>query len=63
MTERKTVIGMISDGYRAGTAPITVRFTSDRLGESLSLTYNNQIMLQVNFEDIVPMIEKARAKK
>lgn len=63
MTERKIVVGMVSDGYKVVPTPIVVRFTSDQYGESLSLTYNDDFMIQVNFGDVVPMIEKARAEK
>lgn len=59
-TAIKTVTGMVSDGFSIGKAPITVRFTSDRSGESLSLEYNGKIMLHVAYEDIKPIIQKAR---
>lgn len=44
-TSIKTVNGMVSDGYKVGKSLLTIRFTSDRTGESLSLEYNGQIML------------------
>ena len=59
-TEIKTVTGIVADRVKEGQASITVRFTSDTFGESLSLEYDNQVMLQVRYEDIVPIINKAR---
>ena len=59
-TEIKTVTGIVAEREKEGQASNTVRFTSDTFGESLSLEYDNQVMLQVRYEDIVPIINKAR---
>lgn len=62
-TAIKTVTGMVSDGFRMAKAPITVRFTSDKSGESLYLEYNGNIMLHVAYEDIKPIIQNARKSR
>ena len=62
-TSIKTVNGMVSDGYKADKSPLTIRFTSDRTGESLSLEYNGQIMLLVDYKDVENIVKKARKSR
>lgn len=61
-TEIKTVKGFWG-GKRTGYIPemkkITVRFTSDKHGESLSIE-DGETMLGVPFEEVEKLIEKAR---
>ena len=59
MTEIKKTAGMMIIGERMHSVNIDARFTHDELGETLSLACGN-VMLQVRFEDIEPMIKKAR---
>lgn len=62
-TSIKTVNGMVSDGYKAGKSPLTIRFTNDCTGESLSLEYNGQIMLLVDYKDVEAIVKKARKSR
>ena len=55
----KTVNGIVTDGIRMKRQQIVVRFTSDKAGESLSLQAGD-IMIHVAYEDILPIIKKAR---
>lgn len=55
----KTVTGIVTDGRRMEKRQIVVRFTSDKLGESLSLQAGD-IMIHVAYEDILQIIKKAR---
>ena len=41
---------------------IVVRFTSDKLGETLSFEYEN-IMICVEYEKIIKIIDKARSNR
>lgn len=59
MTEIK---GLAVKGDKAGTANILVRFTSDSIGETLSLQHGDT-MLSVPFEKLEPIIIKARKKR
>ena len=63
-TEIKTIKGF-AGGTRTGYMPeknnVTVRFTSDEYGETMSIE-DGEIMLGVPFEPIKKMIEKARKK-
>jgi hypothetical protein len=63
-TEIKTIKGF-AGGKRTGYMPekknVTVRFTSDEYGETMSIE-DGEIMLGVPFEPIKKMIEKARKK-
>lgn len=44
--------------------PLNVRFTSDRLGETLSIEAENMgLMLAVPFEEVWAMIQEARKAK
>ena len=62
--EIKTIKGFI--GYENEVIPqseqVTVRFTSDRYGETISLE-NGNVMLGVPFETVQKMVEKARKNK
>ena len=64
-TEIKTITGF-AGGKRTGYMPekknVTVRFTSDEYGETMSIE-DGEIMLGVPFEPIKKMIEKARKNK
>ena len=62
-TSIKTVNGLVSDDYKIGKSPLTIRFTSDRTGESLSLEYNGQIMLLVDYKDVEDIVKKARKSR
>lgn len=63
-TEIKTIKGF-AGGKRTGYMPekknVTVRFTSDEYGETMSIE-DGETMLGVPFEPIKKMIEKARKK-
>lgn len=59
MTEIK---GLAVKGEKIGNANILVRFTSDGIGETLSLQHGDT-MLTVPFEKIEPIIIKARKKR
>ena len=55
MTEIKKVKGIITDGKTMCPAMVIARFTSDHLGETLSLSDNDKIMIVVAYEDIEKM--------
>lgn len=58
----KTIGGAYTtDGLRLHTAPVTVRFTSDHLGETLSLESANGMIL-VPFEQVKKIIEEERRR-
>ena len=57
----KIINGAISDGKTMTAAPIEVRFTSDKKGESISLVHGDT-MLFVPFEQVQKMIDKERKK-
>lgn len=40
-----------------------VRFTSDELGETISISRNDELMLVVPFEPVARLIKNTRAKK
>lgn len=62
--EIKMVKGFV--GYKNEVIPqseqVTVRFTSDRYGETISLE-NGKVMLGVPFKEVQKMIEKERKNK
>lgn len=58
MTEIK---GLAVKGDKTGNANILVRFTSDNIGETLILQHGDT-MLSVPFENVEPIIIKARKK-
>lgn len=62
-TIAKTVSGLVSDGNTIAPAAITVRFTSSENGETLSLSYNEEFMLMVDYRKIKEIIEEARKNK
>lgn len=61
-TEIKSINGMVTTESKTRPARIIVRFTSDHVGETLSLSDNDKIMISVPFEAVKPIIEKARKK-
>lgn len=64
-TEIKTIKGFCG-GKRTGYMPemknVTVRFSSDRNGETISIE-DGEVMLGVPFEPVLRLIEKARKKR
>lgn len=42
---------------------LTIRFTCDEFGESLSISDDKEIMLQIPFEGVEQIINTARRKK
>lgn len=64
-TEIKQIKGFAGGektGYMPEPKKITVRFTSDRYGETISVE-DGEIMLGVPYEPVKKMIEKARKNK
>lgn len=59
-TASKRVRGMVFDGEGLRKATLTIRFTSDKYGESVSIADDKTIMLQVPFEDVKMVMERAR---
>lgn len=51
----KTVTGMITDGKHLGRTPVTVRMTSDKKGQTLSLNVG-EIMMAISLEDVQDII-------
>jgi hypothetical protein len=62
MTQIKEIDGYTSDGESIARAKVVCRFTSNKLGESLSLQVGN-VLIGVAFEDVEKLIEKGRKKK
>ena len=61
MTKTEAIQGMIINGLAPSMKMITVRFTSDESGETISLAdENNGIMLLVPFEPVQELIDEAR---
>ena len=59
----KIITGLITNGTVAIAQPIAVRFTSDKVGETLSLGNDEDIQITVPFEVIDKMIQQERSKK
>ena len=62
MTQIKEINGFVSDGKGMEGSKVVCRFTSDELGETLSLQAGN-MLIGVAFEDIEKLIKKERKKK
>lgn len=60
-TEIKRINGIITDGTKFKETSVIARFTSDRIGESLSLQVG-EIMIAVPFGAVMPIIKKARTR-
>ena len=59
-TALKRVRGMVFDGEGLRKATLTIRFTSDEYGESVSIADDKTIMLQVPFDEIEKVKKRAR---
>ena len=57
----KTIKGFMSDGEKIKQAKITVKFTSDCIGETISLETAG-VMFILAFKDVEKVIKKARNK-
>ena len=63
-TVAKICRGIKSDGKRIKPKELVVRFTHDRQGkESLPISDDKKIMLQVDFKGIEDLIRQARSMK
>lgn len=62
MTKRIDINGLYSDAKTIQKQIITILFTSDKLGKTLSLC-NDDILLTVPFEEIEKLILKTRGEK
>lgn len=63
MTVAKIVSGMKFNRKGFKRARLVVRFTHDNLGESLSISDDKRIMLQIPFEGIEELISTARTER
>lgn len=63
MTTAMIANGLKIDKERFEKKKLTIRFTSDELGESLSISDDKEIMLQIPFEGVEQIISIARKKK
>lgn len=61
MTKIKMIKGLVSNGYDLQPKQVVVRFTTDSIGESLSLEANGMMIL-VPFEQVQKVIKAARGK-
>ena len=59
-TAAKRVRGVMFDGEGLRKATLTIRFTSDKYGESVSIADDKTIMLQVPFDEIEKVKRRAR---
>ena len=59
-TASKGVRGMVFDGEGLRKATLTIRFTSDKYGESVSIADDKTIMLSVPFDEIEKVKKRAR---
>lgn len=58
MTKTRTVNGIVFLQYKGMTAPITVRATKDKLGQSISLAVDEVgLMIQIPVEPVKDIIE------
>ena len=62
MSTHKFVMGIMSDGINMGFKRLTIRFTSDHMGESLSLSDDKSVMLQVDYKAIEEIVNQERGK-
>lgn len=58
MTKIKQVDGYIYDGTQMIKSKLTVRYTSDEMGKTLSISDDKNAMYVVGFEDIEEMIKE-----
>lgn len=61
-TQIKEIDGYASDGESIARAKVVCRFTSNKLGETLSLQAGN-MLVGVAFEDVEELIKKGRKRK
>ena len=61
MTLVRNINGMLFKSDRFEKLPVTARFTSDNLGETLSLQAGG-VMICVKFKDILKMVARERSK-
>jgi hypothetical protein len=57
ITKKKTVKGVLFDGVKFHSEDITVRTTSDSYGESLILSVDGVVMLQIALEQVADMVK------
>ena len=57
ITKKKTVKGVLFDGKKFYSADVTVRTTSDNYGQSLSLSVDGAVMLQIPMEQVRDMVK------
>lgn len=57
------VEGAVTNGYRIVKRQVMVRFTSDEIGETLSLDDQMGMMIMVPFEQVDKLIKQTRRKK
>lgn len=57
-TTTHVVGGMVADGNRIFARDITVRITSDQYGKSISLSNENDRMLMIPLEPIIPRLKE-----
>lgn len=62
-TKSIKVKGMYTDEKTFAPTSVIVRFTSDKIGESLSLSLNDILMITVPFEQVQKVIDEARKQK
>lgn len=63
-TRSKTVLGVISTSESiVKPSLLTVRFTSDERGETLSLSDEKTVLLAVKFDDVMRLVKETRKCK
>ena len=60
-TGLRDIVGAVFDDDGLTKHTITVRFTSDSAGETISLAISEVVMLVVPFEPVAKLIEETRA--
>lgn len=62
-TKEKTLLGMATTPKGVAMMDIVVRFTSDQLGETLSLSgFDDNVMYTIPFEAVEELVSKTRKK-
>lgn len=60
---KKYTLGMITDGLVGKVQRVSLRFTSDKQGETLSIGNDADLQITVDYKIIEQMVEQERAKR
>ena len=58
VTRMEKTVGYVSDGTHCGMARVTIRFTADRAGDTLSLE-DGKTLIHVKYDDVLKLAKEA----